>query len=445
MLQWDEQFREWASGLNDAQPCHCTTPPLHEAFAKYQHLLRLVLEQGAKRGIQLKSDRVDFEAKWHSCELNAQAETASLPVVQQPTIFSFLNVAKASPEVEQSRLRRPDIPFGDKDLTNVLTQIHLEWLIESSVTYENVALSARMLQLAVGSGVGFRLEDRAVKNKYAELLQEYTAVEKLTAITQLVTILQVATLGSTHQFPFGFIVWAPKLMQPPLLYVGAQKPCLIFLLISQETDQPFQFGTAAYDCLQEADFLQGSNLPSFMADVVQLTNIAMSSYPATVRIEDGRQFLHISEFTAIQCPSCTLCFLNTLGARPCFLHTPGIPTAVAHMLGGLDGTGGLSLIGMITAAVKILNPDWVVIHVVDNAQVQELIDTNEVSAFHVAIPVVWSPVWYAHRTLSRQVPRCIGKNLIHANTIDYTGEYLIFSGTEEWSRLLLSVGENPPE
>ena len=77
------------------------------------------------------------------------------------------------------------------------------------MTYENVALSARMLQLAVGSGVGFRLEDRAVKNKYAELLQEYTAVEKLTAITQLVTILQVATLGSTHQFPFGFInqVW----------------------------------------------------------------------------------------------------------------------------------------------------------------------------------------------------------------------------------------------
>ena len=175
----DEQFREWASGLNDAQPCHCTTPPLHEAFAKYQHLLRLVLEQGAKRGIQLKSDRIDFEAKWHSYGLNAQAETAGLPLVQQPTIFSFLNVAKASPEVEQSRLRRPDIPFGDKDLTNVLTQIHLEWLIESSVTYENVALSARMLQLAVGSGVGFRLEDRAVKNKYAELLQEYTAVENL--------------------------------------------------------------------------------------------------------------------------------------------------------------------------------------------------------------------------------------------------------------------------
>ena len=60
----------------------------------------------------------------------------------------------------------------------------------------------------------------------------------------------MATLGPTHQFAFGFIIWAPKTVQPPLIYVGAQKPSLLFLLMAHETDQPFQFGTAAYDYLQ---------------------------------------------------------------------------------------------------------------------------------------------------------------------------------------------------
>ena len=35
--------------------------------------------------------------------------------------------------------------------------------------------------------------------------------------------------------------------------------------------------------------------------------------------------------------------------------------------------------------------------------------------------------------------------LIQMNVTDGTGEYLIFSGTEEWSRLLISLGEAPPE
>jgi hypothetical protein len=59
----DEQFKEWVDGSNDAQPCHKTAPPIKETHEKYQQLLRLVLSQGATRGIQLKADRVDFEAK----------------------------------------------------------------------------------------------------------------------------------------------------------------------------------------------------------------------------------------------------------------------------------------------------------------------------------------------------------------------------------------------
>jgi hypothetical protein len=31
------------------------------------------------------------------------------------------------------------------------------------------------------------------------------------------------------------------------------------------------------------------------------------------------------------------------------------------------------------------------------------------------------------------------------NVIDGTGGYLLFSGTEEWSRLLVSLAEAPPE
>ena len=64
-----------------------------------------------------------------------------------------------------------------------------------------------------------------------------------------------------------------------------------FSLISQEADQPFQFGTAAYDYLQETDFLVNCNIPRLLADVVQLTNIVMTPYPLTVRIEEGKQFV----------------------------------------------------------------------------------------------------------------------------------------------------------
>ena len=163
--------------------------------------------------------------------------------------------------------------------------------------------------------------EQEIKSKYLELLQAYTSGDKLTAIEQLFTLLQVATLGPTHQFSFGFIIWAPKTVQPPLIYLGAQKPSLLFFLIAQDTDQPFQFGTAAFDYQQDFDFLSSSTILKFPADVVQLTHNIISNYPITIRIDESKQFIHLSEFAAIQSPICAMCFLSTAGARPVlFIH-----------------------------------------------------------------------------------------------------------------------------
>ena len=442
-LGTDVQLQQWVLGNNDAQPCHEATPPIQEAYDKYQQLLRLVLEQGAKRGVQLKADRVDFEAKWRSSTLNEHVAAAQVPTVQQPTVFSFLQATKTASREEAQR--RTDTPFGDSSFSDTLVQANMEWLRKSSTTYENVTLSARMIKLAVECGIGSYIEVQSVRTKYAALLQEYTAEEKLAAISQFFTIPQVATFGSTHRFPYGFIIWAPKLFQPPLIYVGAQKPCLLFLVISQDADQPFQFGTAAYDYLQETDFLVNCNIPRLLADVVQLTNIVMTPYPLTVRIEEGKQFVHLSEFATIYCPFCPVCFISTFGARSCFMHTAGASPSIPHLFGGLDGTGGLSLIGSITATPLIAAPDWIVIHVVDNEQVQGIIDSKVVSTFRNALPLLWSPAWYSHHNLSRPTSRHLGKKEFNTYVIDGTGEYLIFSGTEEWSRLLVSLAEAPPE
>jgi hypothetical protein len=128
-----------------------------------------------------------------------------------------------------------------------------------------------------------------------------------------------------------------------------------------------------------------------------------------------------------------------------FMHTAEAVPSISHLVGGLDGTGGLSLIGPITATSPTATPEWVVIHVVDNEQVQEIVDSKIVSTFRSALPLLWSPAWYSHHNLSRPISRHLGKSLIHMNVIDGTGEYLIFSGTEEWSRLLVSLAEAPPE
>ena len=67
-LGTDLQFQAWVRGDADGQPCHSEAPPIQDVYANYQDLLRAVLEQGSKLGVQLKSNQVDFEAKWrHYC------------------------------------------------------------------------------------------------------------------------------------------------------------------------------------------------------------------------------------------------------------------------------------------------------------------------------------------------------------------------------------------
>ena len=431
-------------GNNDGQPCHIEAPPIHDVYAKYQDLLRSVLEQGAKRGVQLKSDQVDFDAKWRHYSIGDSPEAATPPIVNQPTVFSFLQAAKTTDKRAMSKAM--SVPFCDACLSQALEQAHMTWLQKSSLTFENAALSSRLLRSAIGSGIGFRVTEQDVKRTYPDLLQEYTSSDKLTAIEQLFTIFQVATLGPTHQFAFGFIIWAPKTVQPPLIYVGAQKPSLLFLLIAHETDQPFQFGTAAYDYLQDMDFLFNSTVPRFPADVVQLTHNVMNSYPVTIRIDEAKHFVHLSEFAAIRSPICAMCFLSTVGAQPCFVHTPGSADTLLHLLGGLEGTGGLSIIGVITRTVQTLTPNWVIVHSVDNEQVQLLLNTGVASPYRRSMPFIWSPAWYAQQISVRQAPRQIGKCLLQATAVDDIGEYLIFPGTEEWSRVLISLGEEaPPE
>ena len=72
-LGTDDQLLQWVEGNNDAQPCCRDLPCIQEVYTKYQDLLKLVLEQAAARGVQLKADRVDFEAKWRHYSLNDTA------------------------------------------------------------------------------------------------------------------------------------------------------------------------------------------------------------------------------------------------------------------------------------------------------------------------------------------------------------------------------------
>ena len=94
------------NGTNDAQPCHVEAPPQQDVYAKYQELLRIVLDQGAKGGVQLKSDQVGFEAKWRHSTLGDLTEQACLPMIQQPTVFSFLQATKSTGKNEGTRIGR---------------------------------------------------------------------------------------------------------------------------------------------------------------------------------------------------------------------------------------------------------------------------------------------------------------------------------------------------
>ena len=326
-----------------------------------------------------------------------------------------------------------------------MTQTRIDWVRESSSTYENVPLSAYMMNLAVKKGIGFHSEAQEIKAKHIGLLKEYTDAEQLTAIKQLFVVFQIATLSVKHQFPYGFIIWAPKIMQPPLIYVGVQRPRLLFLLLSHEPDQPFRFGTVAFDYRQSKDLLIHANMPKIFADVVQVSYHTFATYPILARIDDGQHYIHLSEFAALQCPFCALCYLHTLGAPQCFMHNASPASTVIHLLGGLDGTGGLSIIGVLARDVSGVIPQWIAIHVVDNHQVRAIADSESFVAYKVATPVVWSPMWYTQSSSMRRVPRQLGTRLIQSHTLDPSGEYLISASTEEWSRLLFALGEAPTE
>ena len=444
-LGTDDQLQQWAEGTNDAQPCATELPSVEDVYAKYRNLLKLVIEQAADKGIQLKSDRIDLEAKWRHLAPRVTPAPTQPPAIHQPTVFSFLQGSK--PVNEQHTRTTESLHFGDEDFYSCLGQYGIEWLRASAKTYENVTLSAHMVKLAVQNGIGIRTDIQEIRTKHVQLLQEYTGSEQLTAIKQLFVVFQIATLSGLHQFPFGFIIWAPKVMQPPLVYVGAQRPCLVFLMLSQEPDQPFKFGTVAFDYRQGQDYFAHARIPNIFADVVQLSYHALATFPITVRINEGQQYRHLSEFAALQCPICALCYLHSLGASPCFLHQVTPANAVIHLVGGLDGTGGLSILGTIATEVEV-NIDtarWIVTHVLDNHQVQSVAGIEAFTALKVAIPLVWSPMLYAHTSTLRRMPRQLGTRIMGSHIVDLTGEYLITANTEEWSRLLFARDEAPME
>ena len=444
-LGTDDQLQQWVDGTNDAQPCATELPCVKDAYAKYRALLELVIEQAAKRGFQLKSDRIDFEAKWQHLAPKATSPSIQPPAIQQPLVFSFLQGSKSTNE--QHTRATQSLHYGEEEFYSCLSQYGLEWLRDSAHTYENINLSAHMMRLAVQNGIGIRTENQEVRTKHAQLFQEYTANEHLKAIKQLFVVFQIATLSNLHQVPFGFLIWAPKIMQPPFVYVGAQRPCLIFLILSQEPDQPFKFGTVAFDYRQDRDFLAHSRTLNICADVVQLSYHSLTTFPITVRVNEGLQYIHLSEFATLQCPTCALCYLHSLGASPCFLHHVTPANAVIHLVGGIDGTGGLIIIGTMSAGpeatVETIN--WIVIHILDNQQAQSITGVESFTPCQQVLPVCWSPMWFAHASTQRKMPRQIGTRLIDSHIIDPMGEYLVSSYTEEWSRLLFARDEAPME
>ena len=427
------------SGIQNSKTCNMR----HSKWDISIH--KLVIEQAAKKGFQLKADRVDFEAKWQHLAPKAAPPPIQTPTIHQPAVFSFLQGGKLTNE--KSALSTQSYHYGDEEFYTHLSQYGLEWLRDSAYTYENINLSAHMMRLAVQNGIGFRTENQEIRTKHAQLFQEYTASGHLKAIEQLFVVFQIATLSSLHQFPFGFCIWAPKIMQPPLVYVGSQRPCLIFLILSQEPDQPFKFGTVAFDYRQDRDYLAHTRISRICADVVQLSYQSFVTFPITVRVNEGIQYIHLSEFATLQSPICSLCYLHSLGAAPCFLHQVTPSDAVMHLVGGMDGTGGLIILGTIAADYKVTleTVKWIVIHILDNQQAQGVTGIEAFIPCQHAISICWSPIWFAQSPTHRTMPRQIGTRLIESHTVDLAGEYLISSYTEEWSRLLFARDEAPME
>ena len=90
----------------------------------------------------------------------------------------------------------------------------MEWLQKSSLTYENVALSARMLRLAIGSGIGARVTAQDIKRKYADLLQEYTASDNSSPLPSSSLSYKLPLLARRTNFPLGSLSGPQRLCNP---------------------------------------------------------------------------------------------------------------------------------------------------------------------------------------------------------------------------------------
>ena len=141
------------------------------------------------------------------------------------TIFAFLNQRPNGKEIgTKTKVNDGSCSF-DNILVEAMQHYKIDWLLSSAPTYENISLSVHLLQYSLSSGIGHFLHDQVERHNYVQFFHDYTSVEELHISRQQSYILQIATLGCTHLYAFG---WAPKLMQPPFFYVGAQSPCLLF-------------------------------------------------------------------------------------------------------------------------------------------------------------------------------------------------------------------------
>jgi hypothetical protein len=87
----------------------------------------------------------------------------------------------------------------------------IDWLLSSAPTYENISLSVHLLQYSLSSGIGHFLHDQVERHNYVQFFHDYTSVEELHISRQQSYILQIATLGCTHLYAFG---WAPNSCNP---------------------------------------------------------------------------------------------------------------------------------------------------------------------------------------------------------------------------------------
>ena len=98
-----------------------------------------------------------------------------------------------------------------------------------------------------------------------------------------------------------------------------------------------------------------------------------------------------------------------------------------HLVGGMDGTGGLIILGTMASEAEVTTESvkWIVVHILDNQQAQSIAEIETFVACKQVIPVSWSPMWFAHTSTLRRMSRQIGTRIIGSHTVDPVGEYLI--------------------